>query len=294
MAPARSGGACPLPTFLYIGASRAGSSWLFEVLREHPDVYVPDAKDLMYFHREFGRGLSWYLSFFADAQGYTARGELSHDYFLSAVTAARIRAVLPDVRLLCCLREPVEKTVSMYHYNRTTTFHYRAPDVPAHKLSFERFVQLPDVIHLVKYYQNLEPYYQLFPADRICVMFYDDLKTSPPAFARDVFCFLGVDASIVPPSVHRKVNAAREARILLATRAAYRIGVLVRVLGFAGVVGAVKRSPIFERALYRPAQHRPAVPAHCARQLHERCSADYKKLEALIGRPLPPAWYEVP
>ena len=72
----------PDPTFLYIGAARAGSSWMYEILREHPDVFVPLAKDIYFFDKHYDRGLQWYRSFFASAGGRRAIGELSHDYYL--------------------------------------------------------------------------------------------------------------------------------------------------------------------------------------------------------------------
>ena len=40
------------PTFLYIGIAKAGSSWIFEMLREHPEIYIPVAKDLRFFEEE--------------------------------------------------------------------------------------------------------------------------------------------------------------------------------------------------------------------------------------------------
>ena len=50
------------PTFLYIGAPKAGSSWLYEILREHPEVFVPTAKDTQFFDYYFDKGFDWYLS----------------------------------------------------------------------------------------------------------------------------------------------------------------------------------------------------------------------------------------
>ena len=45
----------PLPNFLFIGTAKAGSSWIFEILREHPQVFVPDAKDLHFFDKYYDR-----------------------------------------------------------------------------------------------------------------------------------------------------------------------------------------------------------------------------------------------
>ena len=70
------------PDFLYIGASKAGSSWIYEILREHPEVFVPLAKDIQFFDWHYDKGIDWYLSFFRPGRGKRAIGEVSHDYFL--------------------------------------------------------------------------------------------------------------------------------------------------------------------------------------------------------------------
>lgn len=51
------------PNFLYIGGYKSGSSWIYEALREHPQVFVPPAKDIQFFDVYYDKGIKWYLSF---------------------------------------------------------------------------------------------------------------------------------------------------------------------------------------------------------------------------------------
>src|SRR5437868_1940103 len=105
------------PTFLFIGPDKSGSTWLSEILRQHPACFVPPLKDIYFFDRYYDRGLSWYLSQFDGAPASArAVGELSHDYLFSTQAADRIRNDLSGVSLLVCLREPVERTFSHYLY----------------------------------------------------------------------------------------------------------------------------------------------------------------------------------
>ena len=105
------------PTFLFIGPDKTGSTWLYEVLRQHAACYVPPVKDIYFFDRHYERGLDWYLSFFEPAPaGSLAAGELSHDYLFSPQAADRIARDLPNVRLLTSLRDPAERTFSHYLY----------------------------------------------------------------------------------------------------------------------------------------------------------------------------------
>ena len=106
-----------LPTFLYIGPDKAGSTWLYEALRCHPDIYMSAAKELFYFNDHYHRGPRWYLQHFAKAKpGHRVIGEVSHDYLFSVDACHRIANDLSDVRLMACLREPVDRAFSLYLY----------------------------------------------------------------------------------------------------------------------------------------------------------------------------------
>ena len=74
------------------------------------------AKDLGFFDQQYWRGIDWYASFFNVKEKVKAIGEISHNYFLSEETAQRIYEHLPEAKIICCLRDPVERTVSAYIY----------------------------------------------------------------------------------------------------------------------------------------------------------------------------------
>src|SRR5262249_315268 len=104
------------PNFLFIGADKSGSTWLFHVLRQHPGCFVPPAKDIYYFDRHYARGPRWYASFFEPPNAATAVGGLADDFLFSEVAAERIHRDLPGVKLIAFLRHPVERTFSEYLY----------------------------------------------------------------------------------------------------------------------------------------------------------------------------------
>jgi hypothetical protein len=278
------------PTFLYVGASRAGSTWIYQILAEHPEVFVPPAKDVMFFDRYFDRGPEWYFSFFEKGAGHKAVGELSHDYFLDPEYARRIRDLLPDVRIFCCLRETVDKTLSMFLYNRSTTPMFRSASASEKDITFEAFAELPEVVRLVDYYRNLKPFDELFPREHMLVQFFDDLQNDPAAFARELYGFLGVDPDFQPPSLLEKFNVTRAARSVGLAHVAYRAGQMARRLGLMNVVGNVKHSGLFERLLYKR-DEKPTIPREVRARLQARYTRDFDRLEAMIGRPLPEAWF---
>jgi len=272
------------PSFLSIGVEKAGTSWLFEVLREHPEVFVPIAKDLKFFNQRYDKGLDWYFKFFQGAGNSKAIGELTNEYCLSPQYAQRIKRHLPDVKLIVCLREPVERLVSRYINTKTETMHRGT--------SFEDFAKLPEMLRESDYLANLKPFYEIFSADQILVSFFDDLNRNPAAFISRIYEFIGVTPDFMPPSLHRKVLAARESRIEWLGHVAYHTAQLLRSAGLANVIGAVKRNSHFERMMYRQTSSAPQIPEEVIQSLKACFTVDYDELSRLIGQPLPQSWRE--
>ncbi len=104
-----------LPTFLGIGSQRCGTSWLYRGLVKHPQVRMGRTKEVNFFYQYLRqRDLHWYEDQFADDGGKpdaTVIGEITPNY--SKLKPAAVRAIhrlLPDVRLVYLIRDPVERT----------------------------------------------------------------------------------------------------------------------------------------------------------------------------------------
>lgn len=268
-----------LPDFLFIGPDKTGSSWLHYVLSQHPDVFVPDCKDIYFFDRYYDRGMQWYASFFEDAPaGVGAVGELSHDYLFSPDVARRIREELPGVQLLTCLRDPVERTFSQYLYmvrsGRTRVSFADAID------------QFPILINNSLYWEHLRHYYDLFDRSRIAALRFERLESQPSAFAADVFGFLGVDPS-VSITFERRVRPASTPRSYRLARVMKRGAEIARNLGFAKLVGRIKHNALTE-AFYRPygEGERPQLDPDTEARLRDAFADDIIKLERLTGEDL--------
>ena len=275
-----------LPNFLYIGGARSGSTWLYQVLREHPDIFVPLAKNVLFYDLNYEKGLDWYASYFKDWSQETAAGELSHNYFLSEEIAQRIHDTLPKIKLICCLREPLDKTMSDYLYNENVTMEV---DPNSYK-DFTEFIRLPEVAWTVNYTELLKPFFKLFGAERILVLFYDELKSNPEDYVRRVYTFLGVDPNVRPPSMHTVVNAGRTARSTRVSWFAKKAGEGIRALGMGNLVGVVKHSPLFINLFYAPGVKKPELDedALCQAKLH--LPRKFAELEQIIGRSVPDSW----
>jgi len=103
-----------LPDFLIIGAQRSGTSTLYQYVARHPNVRGAFRKEVHYFDWYYDRGLDWYRANFP-FKGLT--GESSPSYLVHADVPARVKTVLPDVKLIAILRNPVERAYSAYNRN---------------------------------------------------------------------------------------------------------------------------------------------------------------------------------
>lgn len=120
-----------LPSFLVIGAQRAGTTSLFHYLTRHPDVDGPTSvepaiwwgKEVHFFDENYWRGVDWYRTFFPlEVKRRVARrrgrdlqtGEATPYYLFHPAVPARVAAVVPEVKLVALLRDPVERAYSHY------------------------------------------------------------------------------------------------------------------------------------------------------------------------------------
>lgn len=115
------------PEFIIVGAQKAGTGVLFIHLSQHPAVVAPTKKEIHYFDLEFGRGAEWYRAQFplrSDLERVSSTigaraitGEASPYYMFHPLAPERIARMLPDVKLIALLRDPVTRAYS--HYNQT-------------------------------------------------------------------------------------------------------------------------------------------------------------------------------
>jgi hypothetical protein len=178
-----------LPDFLVIGAPRAGTTLLHQILLGHPQVYVPvQRKEVHYFDRYFERGVDWYQSYFPAAEaagGYRAIGEVTPDYLACAEAPARIHALLPQCRLIAILRNPVDRAYSWYQHARRSRNERR--DLRAF------LEEEPEALRAGLYHRHLQGYLARFPRQALLVLLYEELLREPGRELGRLAAFLGID-----------------------------------------------------------------------------------------------------
>jgi Sulfotransferase family len=272
-----------VPNFLYIGTSKAGSTWLFNALAVHPDVFLASSKGLYYFDQHFDNGRDWYLARFADAGDHPAVGEISHSYLSSPDAAPRIADLNPEMRLLVCLREPVDRAFSDY-LDLVKNAQFDGP----FDVALDRY---PRLLDRGRYATHLRRYRELFPAHQIHVQLFDELRADPQAYADAVFDFLQVSRLTLPAADLKSrmpAGTARSEAVAAAARSASR---LVKRAGLTRLRSRVKRSVLLRQALYRSyADDRPTIDPALAAELRRGFAPEIAELDGLLGAPVGRRW----
>lgn len=243
-----------VPNFIYIGTGKAGTTWLFQVLQAHPQIFVTPVKETNFFDLNFGRGLEWYRTFFKDASGQTAIGEISHRYIHCPDAARRIRETLGEVKLIVGLREPIDYCVSDFLFTvRNGRF---AGDL-------RQWCREGFDWSTVRYKDMLEPFLKEYPVERIHVYNFDLVAHAPDRLISNICRFLDVDEIPLRHEVVGKVNAAARARVPAIAGLVNRTSKFLKRRGGQRIIAFVKRQAIVQRALFRQIDQsdRPNMPA---------------------------------
>jgi hypothetical protein len=273
-----------LPNFVYIGPSKAGSTWLHEVLIQHPQVYLSDAKDLYFFDRYFDRGVDWYAGYFRDAgPQHKVVGEVCQEYLSSADAPVRMRSVLgADARLMVTLRDPVTRAFSAYLYMRKHN---------VFEGTFREALETrPGMFQHNRYATLLERYLEHYDRSAIHCAVFDDLVQSPQRFVDDVLAWLAIDPMPLDDSMLAARLPASRARSKHLASLVKRGANWARRHRSAALIGRVKRSPRLQRALYVPLRDKPVLPPEDAAYIRAQLGPEVARLEGLVGVDLRSRW----
>jgi Sulfotransferase domain len=202
------------PNFLIIGAARSGSTSLARCLALHPSVYLPAAEgEPKFFSREqeYRKGSAYYLNtYFSVADDYLAVGEKSTEYMENQRSAERIYHFDHEMKILCILRNPVERAISNYWWSVYNGLEKRQLNL-AIEQEWDRFLNHPSGTYALSssrphayidrglYYRNLQPFYSFFHDENIkCIIFEDFIRNKWDTI-QNLLLFLNVPVADLNP-----------------------------------------------------------------------------------------------
>ena len=212
-----------LPDFLIAGSQKAGTSWLSLMLSQHPDVYIP--RDEIHFFNKahhFAKGALWYKQQFIGADNACRIGEKTPNYMWVNAPGGetdlpdmhvRIRALLPDVKLIFILRDPVERAISAFNHHvrhgRIAPY-WRIDDVLCHD-EYEDLRRRFGIISMGMYHTQIAEFLKLYDGSQVLVLiFEEDVRERPQHGLRKVCDFLDIEPNFPFEYPSEAINRQRK------------------------------------------------------------------------------------
>jgi hypothetical protein len=305
------------PEFFIVGQPKSGSTALYEMLCQHPSIYMPALKEPDYFATDLRQRFppriggthpqdqQSYLELFREAQPDQVAGEASIMYLRSHEAAANIATFNPRAKIIAILREPAQLLRSL-HLQLIQTHVENVRDLrTALDLEDERRQgrkiprgshrpQLLQYSEQVRYVDQLSRFFQAFPTEQVLVFAYEDFRLDNERVVRTIFEFLGVD-----PEYHVERSSANPSVLLrsqLAEIALHRVsigrGPASRALK-AGVKAAVPQ--VLRRRLLGQAYHAlhaaaPPADEETVAYIREKYVHEVERLSTYLDRDFLGLW----
>ena len=275
MSPSRSEHVARLPSFIAVGPPRTGTTWLHDSLAAR--VCLPRVKETAFFSVYWDRGIDFYANQFRHGIAGQTTGEVC-PYFSWAETPARIATYIPDCKIICTLRDPVDRLSSHYRVARCNVYVRGDFD--------NAIATLGRLIEGSRYATYLPAWFKQFGRENVLVTLYDDLHRDPQRYLDQVCDFVGI-ARIPEGGVRRRVNERylcdrRPRSDRLASRARHFRDDLYEH-GYLRAVELLDRIGLWAWCGGGGALFPPLTPEQDAR-MREIYRPDIERLEELLGR----------
>lgn len=293
------------PTFIVLGAQKAGTTALYHYLRQHPEVFMPEVKEPGFFAFE-GAPLNYrnaeggsasicsytvtdaeaYERLFEEVNAEKAVGEATTLYLHSEQAVAHIQRHVPDARLIAVLRHPVDRAYSAYMHAKRKG-QEPIDDFEAALEAETRRIQngwgfLWRYETLSRYAVPVRRYLEAFGEEQVRFYLFEEFVESPTAVTQDVYNFVGCDSSFEPDTDVRYNTSGipkhRWLEWLLGRRHTAKEIIKPFIPG-----GLRKRVAVWLR---NRNLEKPTLSRETRRYLTQRFEDDIRELQSLLGRDL--------
>ena len=261
-----------LPDFIVIGAMKAGTTSLYAYLRRHPEISACSEKEPGYFtEKGWARGLEWYQGLFPDdanlkfeaSTNYTKYPQFEH-------VPERMHGILPDVRLVYVIRNPLDRLISQLHH-LIVKRELRMPVEYNTRVFWQSTGTM--ILNVSKYYLQYQQYLKHYDPSHIHIIRFEDFVANPPDQLNSVLNFLGMQPFFDHKSeygVHNEITT--RARVRFRRLHAKLQGIAIR-----------RNMPSLYRFLESPVP-RPVLTPDIRGWIWEQIANDLEQFQAATGR----------
>jgi hypothetical protein len=270
------------PHFFAVGPARTASTWLHNILEPHAHLPVT-RKETRFFDVLYRRGMRWYRAQFGPGANNGHFGEVAPTYFHSNLSRLRIRQCAPEARIICTLRDPVERLYSLYRYRRFSG---------GNRWTFEYAITHDEeMIESARYAHYLKAWINDFGRSHVLVTIYDDLERDPQEYVDTICDFIQIPRFSLVPSQCVRVNGSDEIRApssYFLLRAGRLMVATASILRFNTAFKLARRFGL-KSLFYGRGRELPPLDPITADALRKRLTPEIEEVERLLARDLS-AW----
>jgi hypothetical protein len=276
--------------FIGIGVYKAGTSSVSNILETHPQICFSIPKEIRYFNKfhrsgqlneNHSRDQDWYFKHYGHCEKGNIRGEFSPGYFIDPGAPKKIHKLFPEIKLIICLRNPIDRAYSDYQMRR----HYSLQETK----SFSNAIRESSVyVENGLYFKHLKRYLDYFEMENIFIITLEDLKENLNHTIKSLFHFLNVDESFMPDLSLSKSNYALKSKLNFIRVAEFKMKRFFSRNGGGEFLLWLKRHKIhlLLQKIYSSSYKYPPMEDKDRQWLSEQFAADITELESFLQRDL--------
>ncbi|MGH7933114.1 MAG: sulfotransferase domain-containing protein [Candidatus Binataceae bacterium] len=266
-----------MPSFLAVGPPRTGTTWLDRVLRGH--VGLPAGiKETQFFVWRYHLGIEWYAAHFRDCPPSLPVGEVAPTYFGSVQARQRIALHIPRCKIICTLRDPVERLYSNYKMWRK---------IGVIKAPFETVALThKELLSHNQYASHIKAWREMFGVENTFTVIHEDSRADRQDYINRISEFIGIpriDLRTVTNESERLLNVTHAPKSRRLARSAMRVRDELERFRLHRLARVC--APVFEFCMGRGEEFKPIDPEFAAR-LREHLRPEVEQLEELLQRDL--------
>jgi hypothetical protein len=261
------------------GPQRAGTSWLYACLREHPQLCFPrGVKETAFLDMRFDKGWPWYWSHFAHWREGQLCAEIGPSAFDVPEAATRLREHNPACRIIVNLRNPAARSFSLWWHLKSKG--YLDCDFR------EAMRTVPRIVDSSHYRKHMSRWLELFGRQQLLVVLLEDIAVAPGSTLQRMYEFAGIRSTPTPPVAGQRVGAGALPAFPALARLATRAGDWLRDRRLYGPIEFAKKLGFKEVVYAGSSASLPRLEPELEHKLIREFEPDIAYVEELLGRPL--------
>jgi hypothetical protein len=261
----------------HIGPQKAATTWAYRCFSEHPGIACPPTDSIHYYDIYYAKGKRWYANFFQAARQDQLLFDPTFTYIRSPWAPRRIFDDNPKAKIICFLRNPVNRAFSHYwHEKKKGKIAFSFHEVLENYDLFSSWVE-PGF-----YAEHLERYLEYFSRDQLLCLQLRQLKEDDEAFLRRILEFIEVDPSFKPSWLGKKANEAGGRQTF--TNAIWRrVRRRLRWIGQTELIETIEEAPVLGRWMSDREEYEQGMNEETREELQKICEPEIQRTEELLN-----------